>query len=107
MEGFEGAHAGIDSGGLGMDAGIPTFVEGGGSWVEGVVSLVVEGNCLETVLGFLDVGARSDFIISEKDGPSGLSLGVCILWALPLLLRNDLDRMSLAVCSGLKPVCIK
>jgi hypothetical protein len=78
----------------------------GGRGVEGVVALIIEGHGLESARGFLDVGARPNFIISEEDGAGGVALGVCVEGGVPLPLRKDLARMSLAVCSGLKPLCI-
>lgn len=76
------------------------------SWVKRIVSLIIEGNSFEGIFSLLDVGAGSDFIILEEGRTIGISLGVSVIKHVPLPLRKDLDLMSLAVCSGLKLVCI-
>lgn len=106
VEGLAGSHSRIDSVGLAIGVGIPALLDMGRSGVEGVVTLVVEGHGLECPRSFLDVGAGANFIISEEDGAGCVALRVCVEGGVPLLLRKDLARMSLAVCSGLKPLCI-
>lgn len=76
MERLEGSHACVDCSRLDMDISIPASVEGGRSWVERIVTLIVEGDCFEAILCFFDIRARSDFIISEKDGACCFSLGI-------------------------------
>ena len=66
MQGFEGSHAGIDFAGRFMSGGIPAFGETGRSGIDCVVSLVIEGDSLEAVLAFLDIGAGSDSIVFEE-----------------------------------------
>ena len=89
-----------------MGIGVPTFGDVGRRGVERVVPLVVEGDGLESVFGFLDVGAGSDSIILEELRSACLSLRICIGKTKPLDLRNDLDLISWAVISGLNPLCI-
>ena len=57
MERLETAHARVDSARLFMDVGVPAFSDVRGGGVESVVSFVVEGDCFEGVLCFLDVRA--------------------------------------------------
>lgn len=57
MERLAGAHAGIDSVGLGVGGGVPALLDVGRGRVESVVALVVEGHCLERPRRLLDVGA--------------------------------------------------
>lgn len=106
MKWFEASHACVYSGGFDMNVSVPTFGESRRSRVLSVVTFIIERDCFEAILGFFDIGARPDFIIPEKDGAAGFPLQVYLSDLLPLLLRKDLERISLAVSSGLKAVFI-
>mgnify|MGYP001015602801 CR=1 FL=1 len=56
MERFERAHAREDSVWLGIGGGVPGLGDVGRGRVKRVVTFIVEGHCLKTVLSFLDVG---------------------------------------------------
>ena len=107
MERFEASHTSKDRGRFVMGVGVPALGDARGSGIEVIVSLVVEGNGFEAIFCLLDVGAGSDSIVFEEDRAGGLALGVWVLLEVPLLFRKDFDRMSWAVCSGLKLSCIK
>ena len=66
MEGLERAHACVYGTGIIVDVGGPALGDVGGSGVERVVSLVVEGDGLEGVFGLLDMRAGPDAIILEE-----------------------------------------
>jgi len=49
-----------------VDVGVPAFGDVGRRGVELIVPLVVEGDSLECIFGFLDMGAGPDSIILEE-----------------------------------------
>lgn len=66
MEGLERAHTGIDGVRFVVDIGVPTFGDVRRRGVECIVTFVVEGDSLEGIFGFLNIGAGSDSIILEE-----------------------------------------
>lgn len=76
MERLSCAHTCIDGIGLGIGGGIPALFDMGRSGVESVISLIIEGDCFESAWSLLDIGAGSNFIISEEEGAICVSLRV-------------------------------
>jgi hypothetical protein len=58
--------------------GIPAFCNDRRCRIESVITLLIERDSFEAILGLLDIGAGSDFVIFEKDRASGFSLNVYI-----------------------------
>jgi hypothetical protein len=57
MQRLARAHPCKDGAGLGIGRRIPALFDMRRSWVEGVVSLIIEGDGFEGIGGLLDVGA--------------------------------------------------
>lgn len=76
MQRLAGSHTRVDSVWLSVGRRVPALFDVGRRGIESVVPFVVESHRLESSRSFLNVGAGTDFIISEENRASGFALEV-------------------------------
>ena len=76
MQRLAASHTRVDSAWFSICRSVPTLLDVRRRGIESVVSFVVEGHRLESSRSFLDVGAGTNFIISEENRASSVTLEV-------------------------------